>query len=160
MSTTHAEVEAIIGSEYPKKTIPLIKEAKHKINIIMYEWKWYTHEKAGGMEDFNLAMLDRLRNGVEVKILLNIETVNHPLTKINLRTAGYLEQRGAKIKYGQVGTATHAKIIIIDDIKAIIGSHNLTKGAFTRNQECSVLIVGAEAIRPFIDYFNLLWQRF
>ena len=160
MYTLNAQVKAVIGSDYPKIVVPLITQATQKINIIMYEWKWYSHEQAGGMEKLNLAILDRARSGVKINVLLNIESMGHAITKINSRTASFLQQRGVIVKFGQVGVATHAKMVLIDDKYCIVGSHNYSKGSFTRNQECSVLMEGGEAIRPFIDYFNLLWARF
>jgi len=160
MFTLNAEVKAVIGSDYPKLVIPLLQGATQKIDIIMYEWKWYSHEQAGGMEKLNLAILERARSKINVRVLLNIESMGHAITKINSRTASFLQQRGVIVKFGQVGVATHAKMVIVDDRFCIVGSHNYSKGSFTRNQECSVLIEGGEAIRPFIDYFKLLWDRF
>lgn len=160
MSTVDAKIEAIIGSDYYQKVEPIIRSASQKIDIVMYEWKWYSHEFAGGVQRLNLAILDRVRKGVKVRVLLNIESMGHALTKINSRTSSILQQKGVIVKFGQVGVATHAKMVIVDDRFCVVGSHNFTKGAFTRNQECSVLIEGSEAIRPFIDYFKLLWDRF
>jgi phosphatidylserine/phosphatidylglycerophosphate/cardiolipin synthase-like enzyme len=91
---------------------------------------------------------------------MNIESMGHAITKINSRTASFFQQKGIQVKFGQVGVATHAKMVIIDDRYCVVGSHNYSKGSFTRNQECSVLIEGGEAIRPFIDYFKLLWDHF
>lgn len=160
MFTFNAKVEAVIGNDYPRKVVPLIQSAVSKISFIMYEWKWYSHEQAGGMEKLNLAVLERARSGIKIEVLLNIESMGHAITKINSRTASFLQQRGVIVKFGQVGVATHAKMVIIDDKYCIVGSHNYSKGSFTRNQECSVLMEGGEAIRPFIDYFKLLWDRF
>jgi phosphatidylserine/phosphatidylglycerophosphate/cardiolipin synthase-like enzyme len=160
MFTPNAETQAIIGSDYPKIVVPLIEAATTSIDFIMYEWKWYSHEQAGGMEKLNLAVLDRARSKIPIRVLLNIESMGHAITKINSRTASFLQQRGVVVKFGQVGVATHAKMVIIDNLTVIIGSHNYSKGSFTRNQECSVGIKGPDSVRPFIDYFKLLWDRF
>jgi len=160
MFTLNANVKAIIGSEYYPKVSPIIAGATQKIDIIMYEWKWYSHEFAGGVQRLNNEILNRAREKVNVQVLMNIESMGHAITKINSRTASFLQQRGVIVKFGQVGVATHAKMVIVDDKYCIVGSHNYSKGSFTRNQECSVLIKGGEAIRPFIDYFKLLWDHF
>jgi phosphatidylserine/phosphatidylglycerophosphate/cardiolipin synthase-like enzyme len=160
MLTVNAKIEAVIGNEYARKVIPIIKAATAKISVVMYEWKWYSHEHAGGVEDLNLAILERARSGVKVTVLLNIESQGHAITRINSRTASFLQQRGVQVKFGTIGTTTHAKMVIVDDRFVVLGSHNFSKGAFSRNQECSVLLEGGEAIRPFIDYFKLLWDHF
>ena len=126
----------------------------------MYEWKWYSHEFAGGVQRLNNEIISKARENVKVRVLLNIESMGHAITKINSRTASFLQQKGVIVKFGQVGVATHAKMVIVDDRFCVVGSHNFSKGSFTRNQECSVLIEGGEAIRPFIDYFKLLWDQF
>jgi len=160
MLTFNAKVEAIIGSDYYRKVSPIIRSASQKIDIIMYEWKWYSHEFAGGVQQLNNEIISKAREKVNVRVLLNIESMGHAITKINSRTASFLQQRGVIVKFGQVGVATHAKMVIVDDRFCVVGSHNFSKGSFTRNQECSVLIEGGEAIRPFIDYFKLLWDQF
>jgi phosphatidylserine/phosphatidylglycerophosphate/cardiolipin synthase-like enzyme len=126
---------------------------------MMYEWKWYTHEAAGGVEKFNLAVQAASRRGVKVRVLLNIESMGHAITKINTKTADYLRLAGCEVKFGQIGVATHAKLILIDDRIMALGSHNVSKGSFSRNQEASIVIEGGEAIRPYVDYFNLLWDH-
>lgn len=160
MLTFNAKVEAVIGSDYFNKVYPVIQSATQKIDIVMYEWKWYSHEFAGGVQRLNNALIDRAREKVPVRILMNIESMGHAITKINSRTASFFQQKGIQVKFGQVGVATHAKMVIVDDRFCVVGSHNYSKGSFTRNQECSVLIEGGEAIRPFIDYFKLLWDHF
>jgi phosphatidylserine/phosphatidylglycerophosphate/cardiolipin synthase-like enzyme len=159
MPTLDAKVQPAIGTNYPKIVTPLLQSAGHKIDVIMYEWKWYTHEKAGGVEDFNLAIQAAARRGVKVRVLLNIESMGHAITKINSRTEQYLRMAGCEVKFGQIGVATHAKMLIIDDRFLVLGSHNISKGSFSRNQEASIIVEGGEAIREYIDYFNLLWSH-
>ncbi len=41
-----------------------------------------------------------------------------------------------------LGAAMHAKVLVVDDVAALIGSANLTESALTRNLECGVLLRG------------------
>jgi len=159
MPTFDAKIQSAIATDYPKVVTPLLQAAGHKIDIMMYEWKWYTHENAGGVEHFNLAIQAAARRGVKVRVLLNIESMGHAITKINQRTEQFLRLAGCEVKFGQIGVATHAKTIIIDDRFLVLGSHNISKGSFSRNQEASIVVEGGEAIRPYIDYFRLLWEH-
>jgi len=81
------------------------------------------------------------------------------ITKINTRTETFLRLAGVEVKFGQIGVATHAKMLIVDDRILILGSHNISKGSFSRNQEASIVVEGGEAIRPYIDYFSVLWSQ-
>jgi len=155
-----AEIISAIANEYPKVVIPLVNQATTRIDILMYEWKWYGHEAAGGVQKLNLAIKNAAHRGIKVRVLLNIESMGQALTRINTRTAGFLERAGVEVKFGQVGVATHAKMMIIDDRILVLGSHNYSKGAFSRNQEASIVVEGRDEIVPFRTYFKDLWQQF
>jgi len=159
MPSFDAKIQPAIGSNYPNVVTPIINAAGHSIDIMMYEWKWYSHESAGGVEKFNLAIQNAARRGVKVRVLLNIESMGHAITKINTRTEQFLRLSSIEVKFGQIGVATHAKLLIIDDRLMVLGSHNISKGSFSRNQEASIVVEGGEAIRQYIDYFGLLWQQ-
>ena len=159
MSTFDAKIQPAISTDYPKVVVPLLQAASHSIDIMMYEWKWYSHESAGGVEKFNIAFQAAARRGVKVRALLNVESFGHAITKINSRTAQHLTMAGCEVKFGQIGVATHAKLIIIDGRIMVLGSHNVSKGSFSRNQEASIIVDGGEAVRPYADYFRLLWDR-
>ena len=155
-----AEIQSAIGHRYPKAVIPLVNAARSNIEILMYQWKWYGHESAGGVQRLNLALIGAARRGVKIKVLLNIESMGHAITKINTRTAQHLEQYGVEIKWGQVGIVTHAKMMILDDEILVLGSHNYSKSAFSRNQEASIIVKGREDIKEYRQYFRDLWAQF
>lgn len=159
MPTFDAKIQSAIATDYPKVVTPILQAATAKIDVIMYEWKWYGHEKAGGVELFNLAIMAAARRGVKVRLLLNIESMGHAITRINTHTASQFQMVGCEVKFGQIGVATHAKMLIIDDRFLVLGSHNISKGSFSRNQEASIVVEGGEAIRAYLDYFRLLWDR-
>ena len=155
-----AKIQSAIASQYPKAVVPLIDAAALSIDILMYLWKWYGHESAGGVQKLNLALVAAARRGVKVRALLNQETMGHPITKINGRTANLLQRYGVEVKFAPHGQVTHVKTMIIDDRILILGSHNYSKAAFSRNQEASIIVEGAEEIKPYCSYFQGLWDQF
>ncbi len=159
MSTFDAKIQPAIAGDYATQVVPLIGACQQSLDILMYEWKWYTHESAGGVEKFNLAVQAAARRGVKVRVLLNIESMGHAITKINTRTEQYLRLAGVDVKFGNIGVATHAKLLIMDKRVMVLGSHNISKGSFSKNQEASIIVEGGEAIRPYLDYFELLWSH-
>ncbi|HUV42311.1 MAG TPA: phospholipase D-like domain-containing protein [Patescibacteria group bacterium] len=155
-----AKIQSAIAQQFPERVIPLINAASTTIDIVMYQWKWYGHESAGGVQKLNLAVLGALRRRVKVRVLLNTESMGHAITKINAKTASHLQMHGAEIKFGQVGVITHAKMLIIDGRILVLGSHNFSKGAFSRNQEASIIVESVDEIKPYRDYFDGLWRQF
>ena len=157
MPTFNAQTLSAIGRDYPARVLPLVESAKKSISILMYEWKWYQHEPAGGVEKLSLAICSAAKRGVKVRVFLDMEAQHHPITKINSRTASFLTKSGAEVKFGCVGTVTHAKLVLIDDDVLVLGSHNFSKGAFTRNYESSIIVTGREAIADYRRFFESLW---
>ncbi len=155
-----AEIQAIIASDYPKVVVPLIVSARSNIEILMYEWKWYGHESAGGVQKLNLALVAAARRGVKIRVLMNSEAMGHAITKINGRTMSFLQRYGMEVKMGQFGGVVHAKMMILDDDWLVLGSHNYSKSAFSRNQEASIAVRGREEIKRYRDFFKNLWQQY
>ncbi|MEM4546663.1 MAG: phospholipase D-like domain-containing protein, partial [Nitrososphaerota archaeon] len=56
-------------------------------------------------------------------------------------------------------TTTHAKLIIIDNETVIIGSHNWTESALTRNHETSIMIQDKETATKLTNYFMRIWNN-
>lgn len=155
-----AKITPALGSDYPKVVTPLVHAATTSIDILMYQWRWYGHESAGGVQKLNLAVCAAAHRGVKVRVLMNVESMGHAITRINTRTAGFLERAGCVVKFGQVGVATHAKMLIIDNRVLVLGSHNFSKGAFSRNQEASIVVEGRKDIVAYREYFKSLWDQF
>jgi phosphatidylserine/phosphatidylglycerophosphate/cardiolipin synthase-like enzyme len=57
------------------------------------------------------------------------------------------------------GAALHAKIIVIDDDVALVGSANFTGRAMAANLECGILIRGGPQPRAIRDHIGELWAR-
>ena len=55
------------------------------------------------------------------------------------------------------GAALHAKIIVVDDQVALIGSANLTGRAMEANIECGILIPGGQQPRAVRDHITGLY---
>ena len=55
------------------------------------------------------------------------------------------------------GAALHAKIIVVDDQVALVGSANLTSRAMESNLECGILIRGGPQPRAIRDHITGLY---
>jgi len=140
------EPVAIIANEFPKVVIPLIESAVHSINIIVFDWRWYPTINGSLVTKFNQAICQAAKDGVEVRCLVNNEGV-----KSRLLAAGC----EAKLLHSK--KLLHTKILIVDDVKVVIGSHNYTQSAFGANEEASVLVTMPNSDNSFKKYFNALW---
>ena len=139
-------METIIGKEFPKKVIPLIEQAKHVINIVVYSWWWYPDQIGSEIQKFNNTIINAAKKGVNVKVIAN-----------EWPTMAVLAKNGIKTKKLETKRKVHAKLMIIDNKTAILGSHNYTMGAFTTNYEISIITQDVEVVKRLRQFFNNLW---
>lgn len=138
--------KAIIGKNFVKELLPIIQSAKQSINIIVYDWRFYQNDVASPCSQFNLAIARASARGVRVKVLVQHEA-----------TITLLRQQGCDAKRLQTTRLLHTKMMIIDNVKIVLGSHNYTQSAFTVNEEVSVCFDAGSEQNDFLAYFNALW---
>lgn len=152
-----AKITPIIGIEYTKTVIELLRTAQRSIDIAAYTWKWYDHQANSAMQRFNYAVIEKARHGVKVRARFNHEHKDHCLTKENTRTAQALRRYKVETRFDGTQVMSHLKLIIIDDEIAILGSHNLTSRSVSQNNETSLAIFGHKAVQRYVNYFEKLW---
>lgn len=142
-----AEPLPIIAGQYPRVVIPLVEQALSSISIIVYDWRFYPTQPSHPVSKFNLALADAVRRGVKVRALVNNRGVLNALVTMGCQAHSLETKR-----------MLHTKLMIFDNQKIVIGSHNLTQNAFTTNEEASCLFVIPKDDNQFVKYFNNLWQ--
>lgn len=157
VSPVDAKIIPTIAEQYPGVVIPIIKNAKSSIDILVYEWKWYGHKAASDIQQFNLEVCAAARRGVKVRVLMNLEHYSHPITKINTRTEGHLKRAGVQVRMAKIGSRTHAKMLIIDRKILVVGSHNLCLSSLSSNAEVSITLADFPQIEEYYRYFDSLW---
>lgn len=137
--------QIIIGREYPQVLTPLIEQAQHSIEILVFDWRWYANEPNSNVQKFNSAILQASKRGVKVRALVNNNIIPTILQLENLSVK-------------RVGTKSmmHVKMIILDQKKLVIGSHNFSKNAFEFNHEVSLLVEDEAVIARARKYFEML----
>jgi len=138
-------MQIIIGREYPDIITNLVKQSKQTIKILIYDWRWYSHEPGTRVQKFNNEILAAIRRGVEVSAVVNSRVISD-----------VLRANGVITKVCDSSKVMHIKMIIVDGQKLLLGSHNLTKNAFELNHEMSVLLDDCEAISRCDQFFNAI----
>ena len=141
--------EAIIGSDFPKKLIPLIENSKKSIDIIVFDWRWYPQDPGAQCQLFNQAIIQATRRGVKVRAIAN----NDEIVKV-------LNQNGCEAKRILTKKLVRSKMMIIDGEIVVTGSHNYTESAFQMNLELSVILNNLENIADFSNFFQNLYNNY
>lgn len=140
-------MDVVVGSDFPKKIIPLLKKAKRNIDIVVYDWRWYPNEPAHAVQQFNIALVQAHQRGVVVRAVINSPELLPILTSVGFNAKCLKDKR-----------TLHAKFLIIDGVTLVIGSHNFTKNAFGSNVEVSVAIDLPSDNERFAVLFNNLYN--
>lgn len=137
----------IVGADYPKQVIPLISTAKKNIDIVVYDWRWYANQPAHSVQRFNIALINAVKRGVEVRAVVNHGTFIPLFNKVGIKARQIKSKR-----------VVHSKFIIIDNEILIIGSHNFTRNAFGSNIETSLALTLPKDQTRFFEFFNNLYN--
>lgn len=136
----------IVGADFPKVVIPLLASAQMNIDIISYDWRWYANQPGHAVQQLNIALVNARKRGVMVRAVLNSKELV-PLLNANGISARVMSDK----------RTLHSKLILIDNKLAIIGSHNLTRNAFSHNVETSLVVDIPEGNDRFSVFFNNLY---
>ncbi len=140
-------MQALIGNEFPKELIPLIKSAKHTIRVIVFIWKWYETQPGNSCQLFTQSIIAAGKRGVDVRACVNSRTIS-----------SFLSQNGIKCRIPISKSLMHTKMILIDDNICVLGSHNFSQSAFSSNFETSVLLKDDPSIERFSQFFESMWS--
>lgn len=150
-------VELLPNAEYVRGVSKLIEGASRSVYVAVFVMKYDLGESPG--RDPANALIELLveakSRGLDVRVIVDDTTKrNYP------ETIEYLKSRDVPIRLDPgAGVTMHSKIVIVDGVCAIIGSHNWTEAALSLNNEFSVLICSEETVRDIESYFIELWNN-
>jgi cardiolipin synthase len=91
--------------------------------------------------------------GINIEVLLPLNAKKYRSKKL-----AYLKKSGAQIRYSRK-YYIHAKVLLIDHQKALIGSINFTKSSLENNRELSVITTDEQVISKLNNTFEQDWNQ-
>ena len=148
------DVQLVTDVQYFEVAKKLIQEAKHSIQVMMFEMGYYDQYPNTPSNLLIKELMNATKRGVKVEVLLEVKEGEDRTTKRNRHTGKVLSEGGVEVIYDPLSKTTHAKLMVVDGQLSLLGSTNWTYYALTSNNEASVLIRSKELARAIIDYFN------
>lgn len=105
----------------------LIRSAKKTIRIAMFTWT---------RQDLANAVIDATHRGVDAEVVIDHYSGKGASAKI----VALLKKRGVKVALSKGGPLLHHKFLYIDGQTLVNGSANWTKAAFSKNDDCFMII--------------------
>lgn len=121
-----------------------IHKAKHRLTIVtpyFIPHKWL----------INL-LKETVKRGVEVDVIVPETTDIAMITTANLYYITLLAKEG--VTFYQTPTMTHAKLILIDETLALVGSQNIDALSFDFNAEVGIFFTNQSMIKSLQDIIN------
>jgi len=124
-----------------RKLLHFIHDAQSSIKIY-----------AQNITDYKMkgALVKAAKSGISVQVIL-------PDTEKNNPHLDYLRNAGVQLRFSPY--LIHAKVIVVDQHRAILGSMNFTKAGIDRNRELSVITDEPQVIQPLNNTFEQDWQK-
>jgi phosphatidylserine/phosphatidylglycerophosphate/cardiolipin synthase-like enzyme len=148
------DVQVVVDAQYFEIAKKLIQEAKHAIQVMMFEMGYYDRYPNTPSNLLVKELIDAKKRGVKIEVILEVKEGEDRTAKRNRHAAKILSDAGVEVIYDPLFKTTHAKLMVVDGRITLLGSTNWTYYALTHNHETSVLIRSKEVAEAFMDYFN------
>ena len=137
----------------------MVFAAKKRIYISTF--KAEMSRKAVGKEllDFFTLIKSKARAGVTVKLLINWHANRRCVPRTNLMVSQDLKNSGVLVRHLAHNRCCHAKLLIADGVKAIVGSHNLSVRSVKDNFELSILLDDSASLAKLCSVFEYSFQE-
>jgi len=145
---------AVLNREYLPAVLDMIGDARRSVRIIQYEYVSY-----GAVREIEKAILAAARRGVSVRMLVDDSV------RASRKNVEWLAKKGIDVKldetreYREPGDrTTHAKMILVDHQRVMVGSTNFSDKSISDNNEANVRLDHPAAAKAAGAYFDELWN--
>jgi len=144
----------LIDQDFLPQATSLIKMATSHICISTFKAEISPQPRGRRIFAFFKTLYEKHKSGVKVDFLLNWNSQHRAVPTCNTLTLRELKAQGINIRTLPNNRCCHAKIILVDNAKAIVGSHNLSIASTRKNFETSYLITNKVSIYRLASVFK------
>ncbi len=131
--------------------LSLVNSAKKSVDLVMYQMT---------DKDISDVLINAHKNGVNVRVLLNLGYFGKKETKTNDLAYQYLQQNGISVHWTPAYFAlTHQKTIVIDNEKALIMSWNLVPKYYSTGRDFGILDTNPKDVLAIENTFSADWDN-
>lgn len=131
----------LLDNQFLPQALAMIDTAKSSVDISTFKAE-ITHKPRGRrLVAFFEKLYEKKAQGLRVRFLINFNDDRRVTPKTNPSAINNLKNHRIEVRVLQHNRCNHAKILIVDTDKAIVGSHNLSVKSCHNNFEVSYLLV-------------------
>lgn len=151
-------MQLLLDEEFLPFTINLIESAHHSIDISTFKAELIVKPRGKRLKRLFDLIIAKARLGIPVRFLISKrENYGHiPLS--NVLAIRELKAAPIKVRHLRNSRLCHAKIIIVDNRFAIIGSHNLSIRSCCENFECSLFYDDEYTVKHLSSVYTRVFE--
>jgi len=148
-------VNTLLDRDYYRTILSILGNAGKSIYVVMYVVKYDPYESNDPVNILLRILANMSSRGLDVRVVVDDTTyTSYP------ETIEFLKSSGVAVKLDESGSrTTHAKIVIVDNATAVLGSHNWTESALVSNREASIVTDCPNVVESLLRYFSDIWGR-
>lgn len=148
----------LLDENFLPAAINLISKAEKLIYISTFKAEMTTKPRGRKLHKLFELLFEKSQLGIDVRLLISKrENYGHiPVT--NLFAIRDLKANGVKVRHLRNDRLCHAKILLVDDYAAIIGSHNLSIKSCHSNFEVSYYVHTPTSIDLLYNVYLKVWN--
>lgn len=131
----------LIDNEFLPQAIAFITTAQRRIDIATFKAEITSKPRGRRLRIFFDTLIKKREAGLEINFLINWNEDRRAVPACNLSTIRELKNHKINVRILPNNRCCHAKILIADQDKAIIGSHNLSIKGCHNNFEASYVVL-------------------
>lgn len=137
----------------------LVAEAKKSICISTFKAEITPKPRGRRLSNFFELVFEKARQGISVRFIINKTSMRGAIPLSNALAINALYLHGIPVHCLPNNRCCHAKILIVDNDSAIIGSHNLSVKSCNYNFELSYLIKDTYVVNIIQKTFDRTWDQ-
>lgn len=134
----HLDTGTILQDEhYLPAALTLISKARKSICISTFKAEITTRPRGRLLCVLFDTLYEKVKSGVSVRFLINKVTKKGSIPLSNMYAIQEMPKHGINVRCLRNERCCHAKLLVVDDVAAILGSHNLSVKSCHNNFEVS-----------------------
>lgn len=144
----------LIDEEFLPQATALIGMARRRIDIATFKAEIISKPRGRRLRIFFDTLFQKREAGLQINFLINWNDDRRAVPACNISTIHELKRRLIFPRVLPDNRCCHAKILIVDQNKAIIGSHNLSVRSCHYNFEASYLVMDPVSVARLSGVFE------
>lgn len=141
----------VTDNEYAPQAIKMLAEAESSIDMALFELKFYKRFPRSPSNKLVEEIIEAHERGVAVRIIVDEFAKDNSALPL-------LADKGIAIRNDGDNRTLHAKLIVCDHHRILVGSTNPTYYGLEKNREANLYLEDERIAREYEQWINNIWQ--